>query len=150
MLPKAIPNYSIGPFFGLAANIIMAVLCLAILVLYRNYRPLRSLFLFYLLSTSFFVGGFIYGLQRSPESILLGYRIDLASVALLPASWTLFLSDLFDKKLSKLFCVVIGISLILAALALFGSGPYLLGLPLEPHRVAIDILRPQSKILRPL
>jgi adenylate cyclase len=149
MIPEFIPYYGIGPFFGLAANAVMAVLCLVILALYRNYRPLRSLFLFYLLSTSFFLGGFIYGLQRSPESILLGYRIDLASVALLPAGWALFISDLFDKKLDRFSHLVMAMSLILAALALFGSGPSLLGLPLESHRVAINILRPQSKLLRP-
>lgn len=150
MLPEFIPHYSVGPFFGLAANAAMAILCLVALALYRHYRPLRSLFLFYLFSTFFFLGGVVYGLQKSPESILLGYRIDLAAVALLPASWVWFVTALFNEKAGWLFKVVTVISLSLAALAFLGQGPWFLGLPLEPHQIALDILRPQSKLLRPL
>jgi hypothetical protein len=79
MLPEFLPHYSVGPFFGFATNAIMAVLCLATLTLYHHYRPLRSLFFFYLFSTFLFLGCY-YGLQKSPESILLGYRIDLAAL----------------------------------------------------------------------
>jgi class 3 adenylate cyclase len=150
MLPESISYYSVGPFFGLAANSVMTILCLVTLTFYRHYRPLRSLFLFYLFSTFLFLGWAIYGLQKSPESILLGYRIDLASLALLPASWAWFDSSLSNNRLSWLSRAMIGISLILAALALFGQGIWLLGLPLEPHEIAPDILRPQSKLLRPL
>src|SRR4030043_387442 len=98
MLPEFLPHYSVGPFFSFATNAIMAVLCLATLTLYPHYRPLRSLFLFYLFSTLLFLGWVIYGLQKSPESILLGYRIDLAALALLPASWAWFISALFNEK----------------------------------------------------
>jgi adenylate cyclase len=150
MLPESIPNYSIGPFFGFAANAVMAILCFVILALYRRYRPLRSLFFFYLVLTFCFLGWVIYGLQKSEESILLGYGIDYASLALLPACWVWFISALFDERQGRPLWVVTGISLILAALALLGKGPYLLGLPLEPDPIAISILRPQSKLLRPL
>jgi class 3 adenylate cyclase len=150
MLPQFLPHYSVGPFFGLAANAVMAILCFVILALYRHYRPLRSLFFFYLFSTLFFLGGVIYGLQRSPESILLGYRIDLAALALLAATWVWFISALFNERPGWLSWTVTAISLSLAALALLGQGPYFLGLPLETHQIAADILRPQSKLLRPL
>jgi len=150
MLPEFIPHYSVGPFFGLAAHAVMAILCLVILVLYRHYHPLRSLFFFYLFSTLFFLGGVIYGLQKSPESILLGYRIDLAALALMAASWVWFVSALFNERPGWLFWAVTGISLFLAAWALLGQGPYLLGFPLETHQIAADIFRPQSKLLRPL
>ena len=150
MLPEFLPHYSVGPFFGFATNAIMAVLCLATLTLYHPYRPLRSLFLFYLFSTFLFLGWVIYGLQKSPESILLGYRIDLAALALLPASWTWFDSALSNKSVGWLSRVISGISLTLAALALWGNGAWFLGLPLVPHEIEASILRPQSKLLRPL
>lgn len=150
MLPDSLPHYSIGPFFGFAVNSVMTILCLVTLALYRHYRPLRSLSLFYLFSTFLFLGWVIYGLQKSPESILLGYRIDLAALALLPASWVWFILALFNEKPGWLPWTVTGISLGLSVLAFLGKGPWLLGLPLEPHQIAVDILRPQSKLLRPL
>jgi len=150
MLPESLPHYSVGPFFGFATNAVMTLLCLVTLALYRHYRPLRSLFLFYLSSTFLFFGWVVYGLQKSPESILLGYRIDLASLALLPASWVWFALALFNERPGRLPWIVTGISLCLSVLALFGRGPWLLGFPLETHQVAVDILRPQSKLLRPL
>jgi len=150
MLPESIPHYSIGPFFGFAANAAMAILCLVILALYRHYRPLRSLLFFYLFLTFCFLGWVIYGLQKSEESILLGYRIDYASLALLPACWVWFISALFDERQGRLLWAVTAISLILTAFALLGKGPYLFGLPLEPDPIATSILRPQSKLLRPL
>ncbi len=150
MLPNLIPHYSVGPFIGLIANAVMAILCLVTLILYRQYRPLRSLFLFYLLSTFFFLGWVIYGFQKSPPSILLGYRIDLAALALLPASWAWFNASLTQVRLNMPSRVMIGISFLLALLALLGQGPWFLGLPLVPHEVVSGILRPQSKILRPL
>jgi len=42
MLPESIPHYSIGPFFGLATNVVMALLCLVTFILYRHYRPEKS------------------------------------------------------------------------------------------------------------
>jgi len=150
MLPNLIPHYSVGPFIGLIANGVMSILCLVTLGLNRQYRPLRSLFLFYLLSALLFLGWVIYGFQKSPLSILWGYRIDLAALALLPATWAWFTSSLDNMKLSRLSQAIIGISLILALMALAGQGPWFLGLPLVPHEVATGILRPQSKLLRPL
>jgi len=150
MLPDFLPHYSVGPFFGFAVNAVLTILCFVTLALYRHYRPLRSLFFFYLFSTFLFLGWVIYGLQKSPESILLGYRIDLAALALLPATWAWFDFSLANKRLNWLSRGMIAISLILAILALFGQGPWFLGLPLEPHEIAPDIMRPQSKLLRPL
>ncbi len=150
MLPYSLPHYSVGPFFGFAANVIMAILCLVTLTLYHHYRPLRSLFSFYLFSTFLFLGWTIYGLQKSPESILLGYRIDLAAVALLPASWTWFDSALSDEKMGWRSRIITGLSVLLAASALWGQGVWFLGLPLLPHEIEAGILRPQSKLLRPL
>jgi adenylate cyclase len=150
MLPEFLPHYSVGPFFGFAANAAMGLLCLVISILYRHYRPLRNLFLFYLFLTLLFLGWVIYGLQRSPASILLGYRIDLAALSLLTASWVWFVSTLNNDRPNWLFWTVTGISICLAALALFGQGPWFLGLPLETHQIAENIQRPQSKLLRPL
>jgi class 3 adenylate cyclase len=150
MLPDLIPHYSVGPFFGLAANLVMSILCLATLVPYSHYRPLRSLFFFYLFSTLLYLGWVIYGFQKNPESILLGYRIDLAALALLPATWVWFISALFNERPGWLSWIMTALSLFLACMAIFGRGPYLLGFPLEPHQISPGILRPQSKLLRPL
>ncbi|MCX8117973.1 MAG: adenylate/guanylate cyclase domain-containing protein [Desulfobacterota bacterium] len=150
MLPPQIPHYSVGPFIGLVANAVMSILCLAIMALYSHYRPLRSLLLFYLLSTCLFLGWVIYGFQGSPRTILLGYRIDLAALALLPASWSWFTASLYGQRLGRLPKGLVVAGSLLALLALFGKGPWFLGLPLEPHDMATDILRPQSKLLRPL
>jgi class 3 adenylate cyclase len=150
MLPDLIPYYSVGPFIGLIAHAVMAILCLITLILYHSYRPLRSLFLFYLLSAFLFLGWVIYGLQKSPQSILLGYRIDLAALSLLPASWAWFNTSLTRARMNRLSRAMVGVSLLLALLALAGQGPWFLGLPLQPHEIAAGILRPQSRLLRPL
>jgi adenylate cyclase len=149
VLPDFIPYYSIGHFIGFAVNGVFALLCLAMLGFYRTYKPLRSLFLFYLFSAVLFWGEVTYGLQKSPSSILLGYRISLAALALLPASWTWFISSLFNEKPRIVLCVITGISLLLIGFALLGRSPYLLSLPLEIHQMAPDILRPQSRVLKP-
>lgn len=150
MLPDLIPHYSIGPFIGLIAHTVMAILCLVVMALYSHYRPLRSLFLFYLLSAFLFLGWVIYGFQKSPPSILLGYRIDLAALALLPASWTWFASSLAGAKLSRLSKAILVFSVILSFMALVGKGPWFLDLPLQPHEVATGIMRPPSRLIRPL
>ena len=141
---------SVGPFFGLATNLVMAVLCLVTFILYRHYKPLRWLFLFYVFLSFFFLGYLVYMLQKSAESILWGYRINLAALALLPASWVWFASSLFDEKKDSFSWAVIAMSLLFAALTLWGRSPWLLGLPLESHPSGLEILRPQSKLLRPL
>ncbi len=141
--------HSIGPLFGLAANLVMAVLCLSTYILYRHYKPLQWLFLFYVFLSFFFLGYIVYMLQKSPESILWGYRINLAALALLPASWVWFASSLFDEKIDLFSWVVTAMSLLLAALTLWGNSPWLLGLPLESHPTGVEILRPQSRLLRP-
>jgi len=150
MLPESIPSYSVGPFIGLATNVVMALLCLINFSLQRHYRPLWNLFLFYSFLTFFFFGWVIYGLQKSPESILIAYRMSQAGLALLPASWVWFMLSLLNEKPGRLSWMVIGISLLLAALALFGKGPWLFGLPLEIHPSDGEVLRPQSLLLRPL
>ncbi len=150
MLPESLPYYSVGPFFGFVANAVITILCLVTMVLYRHYRPLRSLFFFNLFVTFCFLGWVVYSLQRSPESILLGYKIMFAALALLPASWLWFYSTLINERSSGLTWTVTGMSLILAVIALWGKGPWFLGPPLEPDRIATDILRPQSQFLRPL
>ena len=151
MLPDSIHHFTVGVFFGLASSSLMAILCFVTMVIYPRYRPLRSLLLFYLFLSICFLGWVIYGLQKSPESILLGYRIDHAAMALLPPSWLWFYVALQDQKARVSTWVVTGVSIVLAALALFGNGPLLFGLPMEPDPVSMNIvLRPQSKLLRPL
>jgi len=149
MLPESIPHYSVGPFFGLAANVVMGLLCLINFVFNRNYRPLLNLFLFYFFLTLFFLGGVIYGIQKSPESILIGYKISHAGLALLPASWAWFMLSLLNKKPGRLSRTIIVVSLILAASALFGKGSWFFGLPLEAHPSEGGVLRPCSPLLRP-
>jgi signal transduction histidine kinase len=140
---------SIGPFFGLATNLVMAILSLVTFMVYRHYRPLARLFLFYIFLSLFFFGYIVYVLQESPQSILMGYRINLAALALLPASWVWFASSLFNEKMGSFSWVVTAMSLLLAALTLLGKSPWLLGLPLELHPTGVELLRPQSKLLRP-
>src|SRR5512139_2301077 len=118
MLPESIPSYSVGPFFGLATNVVMGLLCLINFVFNRHYRPLRNLFVFYFFLTSFFLGWVIYGLQKSPESILLGYRISQAGLALLPAGWAWFVLSLLNEKPSRLSGAIIVVSFVTAGLAL--------------------------------
>jgi len=149
-VPEFITHFTVGPLIGLAANGVIAILCLVTVSLCPRYRPLRSLFFFYFFIALAFFGWVVYGLQKSPESILLGNRILYASLALLPACWGWFMSALFDKRLGRLLWVITGISLILAALALLGKGAYLFGLPLKPDPIDLDVMRPQSTLLKPL
>ena len=133
MLPESIPPYSVGPFFGLATNVVMGLLCLIHFAFNRHYRPLWNLFLFYFFLTLFFLGGVIYGIQESSNSILMGYRISHMGLALLPASWAWFMVSLLNEKPGRFSRVLIIISLVLAGSALFGKGPWFFGLPLEIH-----------------
>ena len=149
MFPDLIPRFSAGPLCALAANATLAVVCLVMSIICHNYRPLRSLFLFYVFISLCFLGWVFLGLQRSPESVLLGYRFLYVGLALLPATWFWFFLGLFNEKSDPLTWVVTGISLTLAMMALLGKGPLFFGLPLEPDRISF-ILRPQSKLLRTL
>ncbi len=150
MLPEFLHSNSLGPFIGFITNSVLSLLSLIVLLIYRSYRPLWALFTFYLLSSIFFLGWLIYSFQKSPFLILLGYRIDLASLALLPACWMWFVSSLMRKPLGWLSKSMIGVSLLLSLLALIGQGPWFLGLPLESHQIDPSILRPQSKLLKPV
>jgi class 3 adenylate cyclase len=148
MLPDLIPRFSAGPLCALAVNASLAVLCLVMSIIYYDYRPLRSLFLFYIFVSLCFLGWIFLGLQRSPESVLLGYRILYAGLALLPAPLFWFLLGLFNEKPGPLIWAVTAISLTLAVMALLGKGPLFFGLPLEPDSISFYILRPQSRLLR--
>jgi signal transduction histidine kinase len=150
VLPDVIPHFGIGSFFGLASSVVMVILCSMTVVFYPHYRPLRGLLLFYLFMTFFFFGWVIYALQRSPESILWGYRINYAAMAFLPASWLWFYFALLNKTHRLWTWALTGISLLLACLALFGKGPSFFGVPLEPDSIAAEGLRPPSQLLRPL
>jgi class 3 adenylate cyclase len=91
----------------------------------------------------------MYGLQKSPSSILIGYKISQAGLALLSTSWAWFILSLLNEKPSRLSWTIITISLVTAGLALFGKGPLFFGLPLEAHPFDGGILRTQSLLLRP-
>jgi class 3 adenylate cyclase len=148
MLPDSIPHLSVGPLCGLAANGILAIMCLILLIVYYHYRPLRSLFFFYVFISFCFLGWVFWGLQRSPESVLLGYRILYASLALLPATWFWFFLGLFNEKSGPLTWVMTGISFTLAVMAFMGQGPMFFGLPLEPDPISLGVGRPQSIVLK--
>ena len=150
MFPDSIPNFSIGPLCGLIANGMLAFLCLVIFTLYQHYKPLFVLTVFYILIAVAFLGWVIYGFQKSPQSILLGNRILYGSIALLPGTWFWFYLSFFRQRPTPLTWAVTGLSLILGFLALFGQGPLLFSLPLEPDLIAPNILRPQSLLLKPL
>ena len=150
MFPDSIPHFSIGPLCGLIANGMLAILCLIIFALYQHYKPLYVLTVFYIFVALSFLGWVIYGLQKSPQSILLGNRILYASIALLPATWFWFYLSFFRQRPSRVTWAVTGLSLILGFLALFGKGPLLFSLPLEPDPITRDILRPRSLLLKPM
>ncbi len=150
MLPMVIPHFGIGPFFGFATNVVMAILCLAAGAAFRHYRPLVWLFAFYLCGSLFFFGWFVQGLQQSTASILWSYKISHAGLAMLPACWYLFMKSLFGEKPGRAGVLVVTISAVLAIAALLGDHPWLYGLPLKVHPLYPDVLRPQSKVLNPL
>jgi signal transduction histidine kinase len=150
MFPDSIPHFSIGPLCGLIANGMLAILCLVIFTLYQRYKPLFVLAVFYIFIALAFLGWVIYGLQKSPQSILLGNRILYASLAQLPAILFWLYLSFFRKRPTRLTWSVTGLGLILGFFALIGKGSLLFGLPLESDPIALDILRPQSLLLKPL
>jgi len=150
MLPHLIPHYAVGPFFGFATNLGVLALCLLTMLLYRNYQPLRKVFFFYLLVTIFFLGWYIQELQHSTWSIFWAYKISQAALALLPASWALFMMALFGEKTGAVMRGIIGLSVVLALAAVLGNHPWLYGLPLQPHPLEPGVLRPQSQVLKPI
>ncbi len=151
MLPESVPNFSVGPLIGFVSNGVLTVFCLIVFFVYRYYRPLWSLLLFYLFITLSFWGWMIYGLQTSSESILLGNRVQYAGLSLLPGTWIWFYLSLFNKKPGLTAWIMSGISLILAALAIFGTGPWLFGVPLTQDPLMGGLfLRPESRFLKPM
>lgn len=150
MFPDSIPHFSIGPLCGLIANGMLAILCLVIFTLYQRYKPLFVLTIFYGFIALAFLGWVIYGLQKSPQSILLGNRILYASLAQLPAILFWLYLSFFRKRPTRLTWSVTGLGVILGFFALIGKGPLLFGLPLESDPISPDILRPQSLLLKPL
>ena len=87
MFPDSIPHFSTDPLCGLIASGMSVILCLVIFAPYHHYKPLCVLTVFYIFIALAFLGWVIYGLQKSPQSILLGNRILDVSIALLPAIW---------------------------------------------------------------
>lgn len=150
MFPDSVPHFSIGPLIAFSGNAVISVLCFIACVIYRHYRPLQKLFLFSLCVSLCFLGWFIYGLQKSPESISLGYRVIFATLALMPACWYWFYSALLNERRSFLIYSVTLISLVLSGLALFGHSSLLFGDAFEPDAMAANIMKPESKLLRPV
>jgi signal transduction histidine kinase len=150
MVPEFLPNFIVGPLCALAVNAILTILCLIFSIIYSHYRPLRILCFFYLFIALVFLGWVIWGLQRSPESVLLGYRILYASLALLPATWFWFFLELFNERRRTLTWVMTGVGILFAVSALFGRGPLFFGLPLEPDPIVFNFWRPQSTLLKVL
>jgi len=150
MFPDSIPHFSIGPLIAFSGNAVISVLCLIAWVTYRYYRPLQKLFLFSLSVSLCFLGWFIYALQRSPESISLGYRTLVAMLALMPALWYWFYSTLINERRGFLMYPVTVVSLLLSGLALFGHSPLLFGDTFEPDAIVANIMKPESKLLRPV
>jgi signal transduction histidine kinase len=150
MFPDSIPHFSIGPLCGFTVNATLAMLCLVVWIIYRNYRPLRSLFFFYVFTSIALLGSVFWGHQKSPESVLLGYRILYASLSLLPVTWLWVFTELFDERPRPLHWIVTGIGVLFAVSALLGKGPLFFGLPLEPDPITINFWRPQSRVLKVL
>jgi signal transduction histidine kinase len=150
VFPDSIPHFSIGPLIAFSGNAVISVLCFIACVIYRQYRPLQKLFLFSLSVTLCFLGWFIYALQRSLGSISLGYRTMFATLSLMPALWYWFYSALLNERRSFLIYSVTLISLLLSGLALFGHSPLLFGDTFEPDAIVANIMKPASKLLRPV
>jgi hypothetical protein len=150
MFADPIPTYSLPPLVGLIANATLLAIGLGALILRRSYPALAQSLLFYLALVVFFLGYTLYGLQESPASIRLWYRVMLAGLATMPVGQTWFARRLLPGLPRALAWAVTGISLFLACLALLGQGPWLVDLRLEPHGGYQGILRPASLALRPL
>jgi signal transduction histidine kinase len=150
MLPDFLPYFVVGPLCGLAAHAALTILCLVFSIIYSHYRPLRILCFFYFFISFVFLGWVIWGLQKSPESILWGHRILYAALALLPVTWFWFFSGLLNERPSLQIWIITGIGVFLATGALFGKGPIFFGLPLEPDPISFGVGRPQSRVLKVL
>ncbi len=148
MVPEFLPYFVVGPLCGLAVHAALTILCLVFSIIYSHYRPLRILCFFYLFVSFVFLGWVMWGLQKSPESILWGHRILYAALALLPVSWFWFFSRLLNEKPSLQIWIITGIGVILATGAIFGKGPIFFALPLEPDPISFDVGRAQSRVLK--
>ncbi|MFH1060502.1 MAG: PAS domain S-box protein [Pseudomonadota bacterium] len=149
MLPDFVPSYSVGPLIGLCINGILALLCLVIVVVYRAYRPLKPLALFYVFLGVYFLGFTIYGYQRSPESIILGYKMMLAALCILPVLWIWFIIILRNLRPGFWAWAPLCLSLALMAAVLGVDHPAVLGLPLV-FKPEVGIFHPSAWLFRPL
>ncbi len=148
MLPDFVPSYSIGPLIGLSVNGILALLCLSVLAAYRAYQPLKQLCIFYLCLSLYFLGFTIYGYQASPAGIMVGYRLMLVSLSLLPASWIWFICALRGKSPGAVGWSSLGLSLVLVACLLLIEHPAVLSPPF--HAKDSGVIHPSAWLFRPL
>ncbi|MBI5522020.1 MAG: PAS domain S-box protein [Desulfarculus sp.] len=148
MPPETIPIHSLGPIIGLAINATLCLCCLVLAVMYPQYRPLKSLCVFYAALVCFFLGFAAYRFQISQAWIIYWYRIMLQGLVWLPLTWLMFARDLRGARNGVLYYICLAVGLAVTAALYLSDHPAVLGLPLTFHAHG-GVWRPQSLLLRP-
>ncbi len=149
MLPDHVPAYGVGPMLGLAVNGMLGLLCLAVVFTYRQYRPLRSLFAFYLTLSVYFLGFTIYTYQSSDYSISEGYRLMLLALCFAPVTWVWFALALQNARPGFWAYLSLGVSLALAAAIMLVDHPAVFGKPFI-FKTLPGVWQPSAYISKPL
>jgi hypothetical protein len=149
MLPSHVPEYSLAPLMGVVINGVLALLCLAAFSAYRSYRPLKSLALFYVTLTGYFLGFTIYGYQFSERAIIEGYRLMLFSLCFAPVAWVWFALHLQGARPGPWAWASLAFAGLMAVVLLLSDHPAVLGPPLSYLPLA-GVWRPSSLWFKPI
>jgi PAS domain S-box-containing protein len=139
----------VGPAIGLVVNGCLLALCVALALSYTQFKALRSLAVFYLSLTVYFLGYTFYGYQASPGAITFWYGVMLLGLAWMPFSWAWFANNLRGGQRGFMFSYTLVAGLVFSAMLILIHHPAVLSQPLE-FLTKGGVFRPQSWLLRPL
>jgi len=148
-LPHFVPWYSVGPAIGLVVNGCLLALCVALAVIYTQFKALRSLSIFYLSLFVYFLGYTLYGFQSSPPAITFWYGVMLVGLAWMPFAWGWFATDMRGGKKDFMFIYTLAAALVFSAALALIQHPAVLSGQLE-FLAKGGVFRPQSWLVRPL
>ncbi len=147
-MPQFVPWYSVGPAIGLVVNGCLTALCVAVMVIYTQFKALRSLAVFYLSLAIYFLGYTVYGCQSSPRAIIFWYGVMLLGLSWMPFTWAWFASELRGGQRGFMFRFTLIAALVFTGALALVHHPAVLGGPLE-FLTRGGVFRPQSLLLRP-
>ncbi len=138
--------------FNLLALLFNSALALVSLVLSFAARPLsifRSLCAFYVFSSLFFLGLYLYPLQGNTEAIIFWHRVMLLGIVWLPTGWAWVAHELTGKKLRWLIRINLTLGAFFSLALIFINHPAIISAPVS-YMPLLKAYRPQAYLSGPV